>query len=68
MIEKAKKNEIENSDLIRIFVSEKKRRIAAHDVMNSNQELSNRVIATLILVVIGQMILVSSYIKNKSEK
>ena len=68
IIEKANKNEIEQSDLIRIFASEKKRRIAAHNVMNSTQKLSKKVIATLIFIVIGQMVLVFLYMKKKDEE
>ncbi|MGB5327610.1 MAG: hypothetical protein WBO58_05255 [Gammaproteobacteria bacterium] len=68
MIEKADKNEIEGLDLVRIFKSQKKTRIAAHDVMNSSNELSIHMIATLILLVIVQMCLLFLYMKKCHEK
>jgi predicted PurR-regulated permease PerM len=63
-IDKVNKNEVKASDLVRVFESEKKRRIAAHDVMNSSQEISRDVIVVLILLSVVQILLVFLYAKK----
>ena len=67
MIVKANKNEIQSGDLVRIFESEKKRRIAAHDLMPASQEISRSVIAVLLVIGFFQIYLVYLCIKSKRE-
>ena len=68
VIEKAKQQNIEWSDLVSIFESDKKRRIAAHKLMASSQRLLNKVIVTIILIVIVQMYFVFLCVKKSNEK
>jgi hypothetical protein len=67
MIEKARKNEIDSVDLVRILESQKKNRNASYDLVNSIQGMSNSVIVALVFVVIGQLSLLSLFIKKRNE-
>ncbi len=68
MIEKANNKEFQPDDLVRIFVSEKKRRVAAHNLMPASQRIFESVVAILFVLGIFQVYLVYLCFKSKNEE
>ena len=68
VIEKIREGEINESALIRIVEGHKETRVAIHNLKDSGQRLSKKIIVLLIIVAIGQMYLVFSYVKSKNEQ
>lgn len=56
IIEKVKREELEASDLIGIFTSERARRIGAHNVMDSSQEVFYSLVVIWALIITAQTI------------
>ena len=65
VIVKAKNNEINKSELVRLIESQKKTRISSYDLMDSVQGITYSVITTLFFIVILQLNLLYSYMKRK---
>lgn len=68
IIDMANKDEIDQSDLVRIFESEKKRRVAAHKVISSTQRVSMSVITALAIAAIVQIAFVFLSVPKKNEE
>ena len=58
MIDLAKQGQIESSELVRIFESEKKQRTASREVASSIQNIRNSAIQLLGFIALGQLYLV----------
>ncbi|MEW8508718.1 MAG: hypothetical protein AB2598_18660 [Candidatus Thiodiazotropha sp.] len=67
IIEKVEKNEINEPSLIKVFESEREKRISAHKVMESSERATSKVFLALGLIVILQMYLIYLLVNKFNE-
>ena len=68
IIEMADKNQIEPEVIKKSFISQKESRIATLKVMEGVTDMRNNAIASLLFVLILQIILIRALLKNRDEK